>query len=170
MRSEPLTIDDKRFLINRLIKQAPTGTLVREFFKNADENAALAPEGERKILIQPVMIDGVRKLSFWNTGVGMDDAELKKATNLSSSINKTMGLEQNFGIGAKVTAFRVGKTTCYAISKRLADDWTGDDLDRATSPESLSMAADDYKQSLKMAKKWAADFMKAASVNNEDAA
>ena len=67
-------------------------------------------------------------------------------------------------------AFRVGKATCYAISKRLADDWSGDDLDRATSPESLSLAADDYKQSLKAAKRWAASFIKAAAVDGERAA
>ena len=107
MKSEPLTIDDKRFLINRLIKQAPTGTLVREFFKNADENAALAPYDNRRILIHPVMIDGIRKVAFWNTGIGMDDAELKKVTNLSSSINKKMALDENFGIGAKVSGLTV---------------------------------------------------------------
>ncbi|MEQ9449824.1 MAG: hypothetical protein RLN70_13120, partial [Rhodospirillaceae bacterium] len=107
MKPEPLTIDDKRFLINRLIRQAPTGTLVREFFKNADENAALAPYDNRKILIYPVMIEGVRKVAFWNTGVGMDDTELKKATNLSSSINKKMALDENFGIGAKVSGLTV---------------------------------------------------------------
>ncbi len=107
MKSEPLTIEDKRFLINRLIKQAPTDTLVREFFKNADENAALAPVNNRKILIKPVDIEGVRKLSFWNTGIGMDDTELKKATNLSSSINKRLALDENFGIGAKVSGLTV---------------------------------------------------------------
>jgi hypothetical protein len=37
MKAEPLQIRDKRFLINRLIQQAPKSTLVREFFKNADE-------------------------------------------------------------------------------------------------------------------------------------
>lgn len=67
-------------------------------------------------------------------------------------------------------AFRVGKATCYAISKRLSEDWSSDDLDRATSPESLSMAADDYKQSLKAAKRWANDFIKAASMQKDDAA
>ena len=35
MKAEPLNIRDKRFLINRLIEQAPVDTLVREFFKNA---------------------------------------------------------------------------------------------------------------------------------------
>ncbi|UGQ22836.1 hypothetical protein [Brucella anthropi] len=32
------------------------------------------------------------------------------------------------------TAYRVGKATCYAISKRLANDWPLEDLERATSP------------------------------------
>ena len=107
MKSEPLSIHDKKFLINRLIQQAPTDTLIREFFKNADENAVLAPEGKRRIDIYPVMIDGVNKLAFWNTGIGMDDRELRHATDLSASINKEMALDGNFGIGAKVSGLTV---------------------------------------------------------------
>lgn len=67
-------------------------------------------------------------------------------------------------------AFRVGKVTCYAISKRLSDDWSHDDLETATSPESLSMAADDYKQGLAIAKKWAREMIKAASLEKTNAA
>lgn len=103
MVSEPLGIRDKTFLINRLIQQAPTKTLVREFFKNAEENAVLAPFGARHVKIYPVVLDGVRKLAFWNTGVGLSDEELRVATDLSSSLNKAMGLDGNFGIGAKVS-------------------------------------------------------------------
>jgi len=103
MRPEHLGIGDKTFLINRLIQQAPINTLIREFFKNADENAALAPEGKRSVEIYPTVIDGVRKLTFWNTGVGMNAAELRRATDLSSSVNKMMALDGNFGIGAKVS-------------------------------------------------------------------
>lgn len=103
MRPEHLGIGDKTFLINRLIQQAPINTLIREFFKNADENAALAPEGKRRVDIFPTVIDGVRKLTFWNTGVGMTAAELRRATDLSSSVNKMMALDGNFGIGAKVS-------------------------------------------------------------------
>jgi hypothetical protein len=103
VKSEHLGIGDKTFLINRLIQQAPINTLVREFFKNAEENAALAPEGARQIHIYPTVIDGVRKLTFWNTGMGMDEVELRTATNLSSSVNKIMSLDGNFGIGAKVS-------------------------------------------------------------------
>lgn len=109
MKAEPLNINDKRFLINRLIEQAPINTLIREFFKNADESAALAPEGNRHIEIYPVLFNGVRKLAFWNTGPGMDAVELKKATDLSSSIGKDMALDANFGIGAKVSGLTMSK-------------------------------------------------------------
>lgn len=107
MNVEPLKIHDDRFLINRLIEQAPTHTMVREFFMNAQENAALAPEGKRQVKIYPTFVNGVRKLTFWNTGPGMDDKELRLATNLSSSINKPMALDGNFGIGAKVSGLTV---------------------------------------------------------------
>lgn len=107
MGSERLQIGDDRFLINRLIEQAPSHTLVREFFMNAQENASLAEEGQRKVRIYPTEIDGVRKLTFWNTGPGMDARELRVATNLSSSVNKPMALDENYGIGAKVSGLTV---------------------------------------------------------------
>lgn len=64
----------------------------------------------------------------------------------------------------RTLAFRVGKATCYALAKRLLDDWSTEDLDRATSPESLSMAADDYRQSLPAARKWIKDRARIAKV------
>ena len=102
--SEPLNIHDRSFLIQRLIEQAPKTTMVREFFKNAEENAALTPGGAGKVHIYPVLIEGVRKLAFWNTGIGMSDTELRTATEISASINKAMGLDGNYGIGAKSVA------------------------------------------------------------------
>jgi hypothetical protein len=110
MNFEPLQIADETFLINRLIEQAPSATLIRELFKNAEENASLAAPGNRRIEIYPVEINGVRKLAFWNTGVGMSAEELRRATDLSSSINKTMALDGNFGIGAKVSGLSVSKS------------------------------------------------------------
>ncbi|MDK1385136.1 hypothetical protein QN224_06925 [Sinorhizobium sp. 8-89] len=107
MSYERLTIEDDRFLINRMIGQAPRHTLVREFFMNAQESASLAPEGRRLVRIYPTVIEGVRKLTFWNTGPGMDATELRTATNISASINKQMSLKGNFGIGAKVSGLTV---------------------------------------------------------------
>ena len=79
MASEALNIHDKTFLISRLIEQAPKSTVIREFFKNAEENAALDPTGSGEVRIYPTVIDGVRKLTFFNTGVGMDEVELRTA-------------------------------------------------------------------------------------------
>lgn len=42
-----------------------------------------------------------------------------------------------------------------------------DDLDRATSPESLSLAADDYRQSINAARKWIRIDLKAGSVEQD---
>ncbi len=109
MSAEPLQIEDTTFAITRMIEQAPKETLVREFFMNAQESAARAPEGQRKVRIYPTLIDGVRKLTFWNTGPGMDADDLKSAMNLSSSNNKKLALDGNFGIGAKVSGLAVNR-------------------------------------------------------------
>lgn len=67
-------------------------------------------------------------------------------------------------------AFRVGKVVCFALSKRLADDWSVDDLDTATSPESLSMAADNYRESIGIGKKWVKELLKVSQVEGVAAA
>ena len=107
MSSEPLNIYDKTFLISRLVQQAPRSTMIREFFKNAEENAALEPSGKGEVKIYPVTINGIRKLDFYNTVIGLDEADLRTATEISASLNKSMGLDGNFGIGAKVSGLAV---------------------------------------------------------------
>ena len=62
-------------------------------------------------------------------------------------------------------AFRVGKAVCYALAKRILDDWSVGDMEKATSPESLSLAADDYRQSISSAKRWVAERRKLAQVS-----
>ena len=61
-------------------------------------------------------------------------------------------------------AFRVGKAVCYAISKRLVEEWNAEDLDKATSPESLSLMADDYRQGMSEAKRYAKQQIKLEDV------
>jgi hypothetical protein len=45
-------------------------------------------------------------------------------------------------------AFRVGKAAVFALAKRVNDDWSESDMAAALSKESLSIAADDYLESL----------------------
>lgn len=60
-------------------------------------------------------------------------------------------------------AFRVGKAICFALAKRILNDWTTDDVDKATTPEALSMAADDYRQSISAAKRWVTEQLRVSS-------
>lgn len=94
------------------------------------------------------------------------DLERELAGACDSEIVRRIALKAS----RRFMAFRVGKATYYAISKRLAEDWNTDDLDKATSPETLSIAADDYKQSLSDAKKFAKNEILAETVRANRAA
>ena len=63
-------------------------------------------------------------------------------------------------------AYRVGKGVCFAISKRLLDEWNSDDLDRATSPEALSMMADDFRQAIQETKRYVQHLIKVKEAEN----
>jgi hypothetical protein len=48
----------------------------------------------------------------------------------------------------RAMAFWVGKATVFALAKRLNEDWSESDMQAALSKESLSIAADNYEESL----------------------
>ena len=105
--AERIGISNIDFMVRRTVEQAPKATFLREFVKNAEEAAAQAPEGSREVRIYPILMAGTRKLAVWNTGPGMSQSELDRAMDLSSSLGKEMGLQENFGIGAKVSGLAV---------------------------------------------------------------
>jgi hypothetical protein len=97
-----LEVTDEDFLVASLIERCPKTMMIRELMMNAIEAARLAPEGKRQIEISVEPIDGIAKLAIWNTGPGMDAAELLHISNIASSIGKEKSLTGNFGMGAKV--------------------------------------------------------------------
>jgi len=100
----PLDVADEKFLVASLIERCPKTMMIRELMMNALEAARHAPEGQRLVEITAQPIDGVNKLAIWNTGPGMDAAELLRICNIASSIGKEKGLTGNFGMGAKVAS------------------------------------------------------------------
>jgi hypothetical protein len=48
---------------------------------------------------------------------------------------------------------RVGRTVVFALAKQLNKEWTHKDVETASSPESLSMAADDYAYAMSNARR-----------------
>jgi len=99
-----LQVTDEDFLVASLIERCPKAMMIRELMANAIEAARLAPEGQRLIEISSQVIDEVPKLAIWNTGPGMDAAELLHISNIASSIGKEKSLTGNFGMGAKVAS------------------------------------------------------------------
>jgi hypothetical protein len=82
--------------------------MIRELTMNAIE-AAEKSRGEKIVYWTSGKYKGVRKAMIWNTGPGMDAAELKAATNLSCEIDKNLDLDENFGVGAKVSSLGSNK-------------------------------------------------------------
>ena len=64
----------------------------------------------------------------------------------------------------RAIGMRVGKAVCYSISKKLMDHWTMDDLEKATSPESLSISADDYRQSIGNSRRYIVESLKSEEI------
>jgi hypothetical protein len=119
-----LNTDNQTVLITRTIEQAPSkNSMLRELTKNALEAIAsttFAPNTKnyrKEIQIRKTDpkwfgLNGYSPVKFgiWNTGNGMSANELRKATDLASSIHKTQGTKNNFGIGAKVSTLGVNQT------------------------------------------------------------
>ena len=82
--------------------------MIRELTMNAIEAAACA-SGDKTVHWTSGTFEGVRKAVLWNTGPGMGDAELKAATKLACQIDKNLGLDENFDVGAKVSSLANNK-------------------------------------------------------------
>ena len=100
----PLKVANEAFLVSSMIERCPKTMMIRELVVNGLEAAAHAAPGQRKVVIGPRQHEGVRKLRIWNTGTGLNAAELLQITDLASSLRKQNSLDQNFGMGAKVAS------------------------------------------------------------------
>lgn len=56
-------------------------------------------------------------------------------------------------LAERTIVVRVGRAVVYALAKQLNREWTSEDVGRAQSPESLSLAADDYVDALQNARR-----------------
>jgi hypothetical protein len=106
--NEALNIANIPFSVTSQIKRAPHWTMIRELTMNAIE-AAEKSSAEKIVHWTTGEYKGVCKAVIWNTGPGMDAAELKAATNLACEINKNLSLDENFGVGAKVSSLANNK-------------------------------------------------------------
>src|SRR6266403_5282122 len=131
MANEALKIENIEFAVTSQIGRAPHWTMIRELTMNAIEAAAKA-DGEKLVHWTTGTYKGVRKAVIWNTGPGMDAAELKKATDLACEVGKRLGLDDNFGVGAKVSSLpnnRLGMRMRSCKNGRVSEVIIGEDPD-----------------------------------------
>jgi hypothetical protein len=107
-----LEVTDEPFLIASLIERCPKTAMLRELMMNALEAARHAPAGRRLVEISEQQIDGVSKLTLWNTGPGMDDVELHHICNIASSIGKEKSLTGILAWGPRSPPCRLTSAAC----------------------------------------------------------
>jgi hypothetical protein len=105
VRNETLRYRNESFAIHHLIADCPPFTVVRELLKNAEENAAmLQPPGKIQWFSEEV--GGMQKLGLFNEGPGMSGEDLARLMDLAST-GKTLGLDNNYGQGGKISALKI---------------------------------------------------------------
>lgn len=101
---EKIKYKNTDFAIAHLIENCPAHMVIRELLKNAEESAIQSnPPGKIRWFIEEV--NGVRKLGLFNEGPGMSADELRQFTDMAST-GKTLGVDNNFGQGGKVSALK----------------------------------------------------------------
>jgi hypothetical protein len=103
-----LRVANEAFLVSSTIERCPKTMMIRELVVNAIEAASHA-EGEKRVDLLAVSIEGTPKLCIRNTGQGLSAAELDSICDLASSLNKINSLDANFGMGAKVASLPSNK-------------------------------------------------------------
>ena len=117
-----LRVADELFLVASTIERCPKTMMIRELFMNAVEAATKAPIDHRLIEIKPLKLGGVAKLCIWNTGPGMSSEELHQICDIAACIGKDKGLDDNFGMGAKVGRFHQIGSDCDIV--RVRREWS----------------------------------------------
>jgi len=110
---EPIRHAQTAWAVAAMIEPAPGAMMMRELVKNALEAAerTATATARGKVVFDAVEVQGasgpIAKLRVKNTGPGMDAAELRAVMDLhSSGGGKINGLNDNFGVGAKVTGLK----------------------------------------------------------------
>jgi hypothetical protein len=88
-------------------------------------------------------------MSYPAVGDMRDQLEAEYAGALDTDYMRRLAVEH----AERTIILRVGRAVIFALAKQLNREWSTEDMARAQSPESLSLAADDYIDSLQNARR-----------------
>ena len=133
----------------------PTGAKRAEMFKNIERAPDIIPlvdEGEieekgiKGRAARYVMESGVLFVNMQYPSIGGMRAQLESEYADANDPETMRALVKQHA--ERTIILRVGRTVVYALAKQLNKEWDQKALEMASSPESLSMAADDFADAL----------------------
>jgi anti-sigma regulatory factor (Ser/Thr protein kinase) len=133
----------------------PTGAKRAELFKNIErapeiiplwDEAEIEEKGFKGRAARFVMESGLLFVNMLYPSIGEMRAQLEREYADASDVEVMRALVKQHA--ERTIIFRVGRTVVYALAKQLNKEWDQHALEIASSPESLSMAADDFTDTL----------------------
>jgi hypothetical protein len=133
----------------------PTGAKRAEMFKNVErapeiiplfEDAEIEEKGIKGRAARFVMESGLLFVNMLYPSIGEMRAQLETEYADASDPEMMRSLVKQHA--ERTIILRVGRTVVYALAKQLNLEWDQKALETASSPESLSMAADDFTDAL----------------------
>jgi len=91
--------------------------------------------------------------------------EQEYATAPDPEVMRGMALD----LAERTVVVRIGRAVVYALAKQLNREWTSEDVERAQSPECLSLAADDYIDALQNARRRMGQALRLGKQEDEEA-
>jgi hypothetical protein len=155
----------------------PTGAKRAEMFKNLERAPEIIPlnteeEIEEKGLkgraARYVMEAGTLFVNMLYPAIGEMRAQLEAEYADAHDIDLLRSLSQQNAESTMI--LRVGRTVVYALAKQLNKEWNQTALEIASSPESLSMAADDFGDAMQTVRRAISTALRTARVEVESVA
>jgi hypothetical protein len=138
----------------------PTGAKRAEMFKNLERAPEIIPLKEDKEIEDKelkgraarfYMEPGLLFINMQYPAIEAMKTQLESEYAGAGDVDAMRILAQQ--LSEKTIIFRVGRTVVYALAKQLNKEWNQKALETAWSPESLSMAADDFSDAMQNARR-----------------
>jgi hypothetical protein len=155
----------------------PTGAKRAEMFKNLERAPEIIPlhtdedideKGLKGRAARYVMEAGQLFVNMKYPAIGEMRTQLEAEYAGANDVEVMRSLAQQYAQDSMI--LRVGRTVVYALAKQLNKEWDQKALETASSPESLSMAADNFADSMQNVRRAIGKTLRTSRVDVEAAA
>lgn len=155
----------------------PAGTKRAEMFKNIERAPEIIPlttdeeideKGLKGRAARYVMEAGQLFVNMQYPAIAEMRSQLEAEYAEAQDLELMRSLAQQHSESTMI--LRVGRTVVYALAKQLNKEWDQKALETASSPESLSMAADDFSDAMQNVRRAISTALRITRIETESAA